>query len=178
MHTAWNYWYHVTVHTYGSWLRGDPRGWRARDHREHVDGDYKRPPPRGVYTRLHARSQSIMTRPAVRINEDLRPLVVSAVVEKLQRDKIQIIIACLDARHLHLLARFTDHRVRHWVGRAKKHASHFLRQNNLRQDKGGLWAELSSVHPIKDRQHQVTTFRYIVAHQDRGAAVWRFDAKG
>jgi hypothetical protein len=45
MGKAWNDWYHVVVHVYGSWLRGDPRGWRARHHREHVDGDYKNPPP-------------------------------------------------------------------------------------------------------------------------------------
>ena len=38
---AWNHWYHCTAHTYGTWLRGDPRGWRARHHREHVDGDYR-----------------------------------------------------------------------------------------------------------------------------------------
>jgi hypothetical protein len=35
---AWNDWYHVVSHVYGSWLRGDPRGWRAVDHREHVEG--------------------------------------------------------------------------------------------------------------------------------------------
>lgn len=37
----WNSWYHVTIHVYGSWLRGDPRGWRSRHHREHADGDYE-----------------------------------------------------------------------------------------------------------------------------------------
>ena len=36
---AWRGWYHVTGGTYGSWLPGDPRGWRARGRREHVDGD-------------------------------------------------------------------------------------------------------------------------------------------
>ena len=25
---AWNGWYHVTGNTYGTWLPGDPRGWR------------------------------------------------------------------------------------------------------------------------------------------------------
>src|SRR4029079_6566514 len=43
----WNAWYHVTNHVCGSWVRGDPRGWRSRHHREHVDGDYKNPPPTG-----------------------------------------------------------------------------------------------------------------------------------
>jgi len=92
-----------------------------------------------------------MTRPNVRIEINLRQFVVDAVSDKLKRDGIEILVASLDGIHLHLLVRFSDHLVRHWTGRAKKHASHLLRQNNLRQDKGGLWAELSSVHPIKDR---------------------------
>ena len=35
--SAWNGWYHVTGGTYGTWLRGDGRGWRDRKHRTHVD---------------------------------------------------------------------------------------------------------------------------------------------
>src|SRR3954469_8997801 len=66
----WNNWYHCTTHTYGTWLRGDPRGWRARHHREHVIGDYKNPPPRGMYEKIFARSKSLMKRDAVRINRD------------------------------------------------------------------------------------------------------------
>jgi REP element-mobilizing transposase RayT len=173
MSAPWNNWYHVTVHTYGSWLRGDPRGWRARHHREHVDGDYKHPPPKGMYDRLLARSQALMTRDPVRISTDLRQFVVDAVVEKLQSDQIEIIVAALDGNHLHLLARFPDHDPRHWTGRAKKHASHLLRQSELRDETGGIWAKRSKIHPIRDRQHQLNTFQYILAHQDRGAAIWR-----
>src|ERR1700722_15749717 len=177
MSTPWNDWYHVTVHTYGSWLRGDPRGWRARHHREHVDGDYKRPPPKGIYDELHAHSKSLMTREAVRINVDLRQTVVDAIVDKLLGDGIEIIVASLDGNHLHLLVRFRDHQPRHWVGRAKKHASHFLRQNGLRDEEGGLWGKRSKIESIKDRRHQLNSFRYILYHQDRGAAIWRFDRK-
>ena len=43
--TAWNNWYHVNGNTYGTWLPGDPRGWRERGHKKHVAGDYKNPPP-------------------------------------------------------------------------------------------------------------------------------------
>jgi hypothetical protein len=31
-------------HTYGTWLPGDPKGFRTRHHREHIEGDYKKPP--------------------------------------------------------------------------------------------------------------------------------------
>ena len=50
---AWNNWYHVNGNTYGTWLPGDPRGWRERGHKKHVDGDYKSPPPAGSGDAMH-----------------------------------------------------------------------------------------------------------------------------
>lgn len=170
----WNDWYHVTVHAYGSWLRGDPRGWRARHHREHVDGDYRKPPPRGTYDALFELSKALMSRDPVRVAPHLRALVVVEVVRKLTEDGIEVLIASVDAKHLHLLARFRDHRHRHWVGRAKKHASHQLRQLGLRHDEGGLWAVRSRAEPIAHRSHQLHAFRYIHAHAKKGAAIWTF----
>jgi REP element-mobilizing transposase RayT len=175
MPKAWNDWYHVTVHTYGSWLRGDPRGWRDKDHRQHVDGDYKRPPPPKLYEKLHNHAKSIMKREPVRIDIDVRPIVVKSFVEKLSLLDVQVIVASVDGNHLHLLGRFRDHRPMYWIGIAKKHASHVLRQSNLRSAAGGIWARYCRAEPIVDRRHQVNTFRYINAHATRGAAVWRFD---
>src|SRR5687768_17438019 len=63
----WNDWYHVTVHVYGSWLRGDPKGWRSRHHREHCEGDYRNPPPTGKYDHLYELSKSLMKRDPIRI---------------------------------------------------------------------------------------------------------------
>src|SRR5438067_13048428 len=68
----WNNWYHITIHVYGSWLRGDPRGWRSRHHREHVDGDYKNPPPKGKYDNLYELSKALMKRDPVKIQRELR----------------------------------------------------------------------------------------------------------
>src|SRR5204862_5246205 len=93
----WNDWYHVTNHVYGSWLRGDPRGWRSRHHREHVDGDYKNPPPKGKYDALLEYSKSLMKRDPVKINRDLRQFVLDAIVEKLLANNITTVIACLDS---------------------------------------------------------------------------------
>src|SRR5437016_283118 len=96
----WNDWYHVTVHAYGSWLRGDPRGWRARHHREHVDGDYRNPPPAGKYDHMYELSRALMKRDAVKIAHELRRFVACAIVEKLQQDEIEVLIVSLDSRHL------------------------------------------------------------------------------
>jgi hypothetical protein len=44
----WNHWYHCMGNTFGTWLPGSPKGFRTRHHREHVEGDYKHPPPKGM----------------------------------------------------------------------------------------------------------------------------------
>ncbi|WP_437230609.1 hypothetical protein SH661x_002053 [Planctomicrobium sp. SH661] len=53
-------WFHVTLTTYGAWLPGDPRGFRTRHHREHVEGDYRDPPPAGKYEGLHRASERLL----------------------------------------------------------------------------------------------------------------------
>src|SRR5438132_1090306 len=91
---AWNGWYHCTASTYGTWLRGDPRGWRARHHREHVLGDYRSPPPKGMYGKLHERSKKLMKRGEVHIVDPrIRQIVVDEFVKRLQLAKRDVIIA-------------------------------------------------------------------------------------
>jgi REP element-mobilizing transposase RayT len=178
MPQAWNNWYHVTVHAYGAWLRGDPRGWRTQNHREHVEGDYRNPPSPGTFEKLHARSLSLMKRAPVKFSPHLRGVVLNSLTEKLREDGVEILAACLDGSHVHLLGRFNDHRPKHWVGRAKKHASHVIRSEKLRDESGGLWGRFSFAKPIVDRRHQLQCFRYIQGHGAHGAVVWTFrDAK-
>lgn len=148
------------------------------NHREHVDGDYRCRPTEGIYERVYRFSKSLMKRDAVCIAADLRALVLAAVVEKLKADELEILVASVDARHLHVLGRFHDDRPREWMGRAKKHSSHLLRQTGLRREVGGLWARRCGVKPIVDRAHQVNAFHYIDGHREEGAAVWRFDGRG
>src|SRR4051812_17125472 len=153
---AWNAWYHCTCNTYGTWLRGDPRGWRARHHREHVEGDYKNPPPKGKHDALYARSKWLMKRDPVHLELGLRAFVLEAIVERLLRESIVVITAALTRKHLHVLARFERHNPRHFMGLAKKHASHCVRQEGLLPT-GGLWAKRGKAKPIADRRHQVWT---------------------
>ncbi len=155
-------------------MRGDPRGWRAGRDRGHVEGDYNHPPPPGTYDALYELSKSLMTRDPVRIAKHLRKFVVDCIVDKLRECRIEVIVASVDAKHLHLLARFRDHNVRHWVGLAKKNASHCVRRAGLRVEGGGLWAKRCHPEPVTGRAHQLNTFRYIRGHARRGAAVWCF----
>ena len=57
-------------HTYGTWLPGDPKGFRTRHHREHIEGDYRNPPPKGIYEGLHECAKRSMKRDPVFLDPD------------------------------------------------------------------------------------------------------------
>jgi hypothetical protein len=123
MALAWNGWYHITANTYGTWLRGDPRGWRERDHRKHVEGDYKHRRTPGTGKEEFALSQELMKRDEVRLEKQLQIIALLSIVTTLMNDRIEILAVSLDDHHLHLLARFLDHRPRKRMGWAKFYAT-------------------------------------------------------
>ena len=169
----WNNWYHINGSTYGTWLRGDPRGWRARHHREHVDGDYKVPPPPGIYDRLLAHSQKIMNRPPVHLSPQAARYACDEFAASFIKHSIEVLAIAVDDHHYHILARFPDHMPRKWVGLAKKDSARLLSDAGF-VEKGGVWAVRNRCVPITDRQHQLNTYHYIKQHANRGAAVWVF----
>ncbi len=169
----WNDWYHLTAHTYGTWLYGDRRGWRTRHHREHVEGDYRHPPAPGTFEDKLAQSRNLMKRSPVYVSVPARILVVGVVVEKFQTDGIELLAASMTRDHLHVLVRVPDHNPREWMGRAKKHSSHILREKNLKPE-GSLWGVRCKVDPVKDRSHQINIVGYIRDHRDEGGATWIF----
>ena len=168
---AWNGWYHVNGNTYGTWLRGDPRGFRTRRHREHVDGDYKNPPPEGKYDDLYARSRRLLRSKPVYLDETQRKIAGRAFVDKLVELDTELLVFSLDACHYHALARFPDEEVRMRVGRAKKNSSHVLRSSGLA---GTVRAKKCRALPVSDRRHQLNVFSYIEDHRLEGAWVWTF----
>lgn len=168
---AWNDWYHVQSNTYGTWLPGDPRGWREKRHRRHVAGDYRNPPPAGSGDAIHRRARSLLKKPPVRLEVVQRETVGRALIEMLVRQSIEVLVLSMDSVHLHLLARFPDRRVRPRVGRGKKHAYFRLHEEGF---VGKLWERGCHVVPIKDRKHQVNVFHYIRRHASHGAWVWTF----
>src|SRR2546425_10665415 len=77
------HWFHITTHTYGAWLYGDPRGFRTRHHREHVEGDYKNPPPPGKYDEKNKRSKESLKQSPVILTRNWREEVGIALRDKL-----------------------------------------------------------------------------------------------
>jgi hypothetical protein len=175
---AWNAWYHCTASTYGTWLRGDPRGWRTRHHREHVEGDYKSPPAPGTGEALYALSKRLMTRDPVRLQASLRQIVADSIVRELESMQCPTVIAAMGSKHLHLLTKFDDHNPRKMVGIAKKRATQALKAHctavglDLNLETGqGIWGKRSKAVPVLDRDHQMEVVRYIARHIREHAAI-------
>ena len=186
-------WFHVMANTFGTWLPGDPHGWRSRWHREHVEGDYKNP-PKDSYRKRHEHAKRSMKRDAVVLSEDARGVAVDAIVYAL-RDVhgLEVLAVSVGGMHLHVLARFgvpgmkptasrrgLRHRdlkwadpARYYLGIAKERSAKALAQQQLVKP-GGVWAKRGKIVPVADRQHQVNVFFYIIDHLQEGAAVWNF----
>ena len=165
-------WFHITTHTYAAWLHGDPRGFRTRHHRGHVEGDYKNPPPVGMYRSLHQRSLELLKQPPVKIEHDLREVVARAMVAKLQEYTAQVLVLSVSSNHVHLLAKMPAGPIpKLWLGYAKREATFQLKAVGWQ---GKLWAKGGKVNPVRDRQHQLNTFEYILRHRGEGAWVWDF----
>ena len=162
---GWNGWYHVNGNTYGTWLPGDPRGWRERKHKTHVNGDYKNPPPAGSGDALHGHAKILLKQSPVRLTTLQRAIAGRAMAEMLALQQIEVLAVSLDAIHFHVLARFPNSQVRPVIGRAKKHAYFQLHKHGFL---GRLWGDGSNVVPIADRKHQLKAFEYITAHQAKG----------
>lgn len=170
----WNDWYHVMGHTYGTWLPGDKRGFRTRHHREHVEGDYRNPPPPGKYEELYQRSRNLLKREPVYLTQVQRLRAAEAFAKSLLKRKLPLIVISVDRIHYHILVKCSDRAPRKWVGIAKKESSHYLKEEGL-APVGGLWAVRNKCLPIKDRSHQLSVANYILSHHRKGGAIWRLD---
>ena len=165
-------WFHLTSHTYGAWLPGDPRGFRTWKQHEHIEGDYKSPPPPGKYDDVFKRSKSLMKQGKVVLPPLWRAITGRAVLEKLLEVQAEVLCLSMSATHLHALARTPPGEFpRKWLGMAKKNASFAA---HARGWVGNVWAKRSKPLPIRDRQHQLNTFGYIRKHIKEGAWVWDF----
>ena len=164
-------WFHVIICTYGSWLPGDPRGFRTRNHREHVEGDYKNPPPAGVYDARLARTRKLLKQPPVVFPPEWRPIIGAALRERLEQEGATVISLSVGGQHAHIQAKMPPVLVDHWVGLAKRHVTFTLHERGW---SGLVWAKGNNVKPIKDRTHQGNVFGYIGDHIREGAWVWTF----
>jgi len=162
-------WYHIINTTYGAWLLGDPRGFRTRHHREHVEGDYKNPPVSGAYDAELRRSQLLLKQPPVVVPAQLRPVLGAAIREKLEAHGALVLCMSVSGQHVHTLAKVQRYHARDLMGVAMKHAWYELRDQGW---SGKLFAKRGKELTIKDRAHQLNVYHYILRHAQQGAWVW------
>ena len=166
-------WFHVVFNTYGTWLPGDPRGFRTRHHREHVDGDYRSPPPPGIYEERHARSRSLLRKSPIRLNEAQRATALETIVQKLRERRTIPVAVAVGAEHVHIVLKCPPQFVNKFIGHAKKNASFALSDEGI---PGKVWAKGCRATPVKDRSHQLNAVRCVLGHESSRAAVWRYSA--
>ena len=196
MPEPWRGWYHAVATTYGTWLRGDPRGWRSWQHHEHVEGDYKSPPPTGKCRLEFEQSRRTMKHKPIVLYPSARVIVCESLVERLLDS--EVIAVAVASTHAHVVCRFVnwsggkrkfnigiyglndgnslqdgrDPVPRHVMGVAMKHASHEARKKNAKRP-GPLWARRAKFVPIENREHQVAAVHYLKRHHKcEGAALW------
>ena len=172
MPTPGKAWHHMIFNTRGSWLTGDPRGFRSRNHRKHSDGDYKSPPPIGQHAGLH-RVVRENSRSAVKLPESLWQVIGEAVLTKCDEQDHRVLAITVDAMHVHLLVELpTDHKlVKQIVGTWKQKASHAVRD----ELPGSIWSKSCDPIKIQDQAHHRRVYRYILDHSEQGAWVWSFE---
>jgi REP element-mobilizing transposase RayT len=169
MEDTWK-WFHCTAHTYGAWLYGDPRDFRTRHHREHIIGDYKHRPSKGMYDDKFKRSKQLLKQEPVTLTREWRKIIGAAVRDKIMKLEAQLLCVSMSATHLHLLAKMPPGTIpRTWLGQAKKHSNFIAKEHGWT---GKLWAVRSKPTPVEERDHQVKAYRYILNHIYEGAWVW------
>ena len=166
-------WWHLCLHTLGSWLHGDPRGFRDRAHRIHSSGDYSDPPPELEHAGLHV--YMLQRSRKVELPGELWPRVGEAIRQKCEREELRLLIVSVESTHAHLLVEYDDDykRTKRFMGRLKQAASHAVKDVLP----GTIWAREGKPVRLKDRAHLLAAFRYILAHREHGAFVWTFDER-
>ncbi|MBI2808277.1 MAG: hypothetical protein HYX68_25095 [Planctomycetes bacterium] len=162
-------WRHVIFSTHTSWLPGDPRGFRNREHRIHSSGDYKNPPPKEEHAGLYRYAQKISGEPVV-LPVEHRETIGRAIIADLQKRDCRVLAIAIASTHVHILCELPEApaEYRDIVGRCKTAACYAVRE----QKPGRLWGRNATYKPINDEQHHKNTFRYILAQED--AWTWSF----
>ncbi len=164
-------WFHVILTTYGAWLPGDPRGFRTRHHRDHVEGDYKSPPAVGVYESFALKNLDALKHDPVSLDPAQRERVGEALKTKLDELDASLIAISVSSQHIHMLLKLPPATVRTQVGDAKKHAWFEMRDTGWRKK---LWGKRGKFLRIRDRRHQLNVYYYILRHAEQGAWVWHY----
>ena len=173
----WRNWYHCIVGTYGQWLPGDERGWRERNHHEHVHGYYNPPaqPTRLSEARL-ANSRRIMNWHPYLIESADRSTIGGHLLESFKLQNIPILALAVCAKNFHALLQIAQQNPKRILGIAKRHVTiRFAPLINSSTNKRlQIWEGGGHGKAIRDRRHALEALQYILYHLHEGAWVWSY----
>src|SRR3954463_7947958 len=162
-------WRHITINTHGSWLHGDSRGFRSRDHRIHSSGDYKNPPPADEHEGLRRYHKARHPHP-IEIPYRLRRLVAQTIAQVVVELNYPILIVTVSAKHAHVLAKLPlDLReFNRIIGLCKNRSSRAI----SRQLPGRVRARGDKHKLVRNRAHRKNVYLYLRDDQGPGAVAW------
>jgi hypothetical protein len=180
-------WWLITWGTYGSWLPGDPRGFRTWRRREYVPPTYgkaqsgERIYDPAAYTERLDESRSRLTSTAVSLTVHERREACSALVVEIAAVRIVPAILAVAKHHAHLISQFGDLEIRPTVGRLKAAATRSMKDPSF--DPPSVWAKGCHMESLNSENDFVAAYQYVEQHGAQGAVIhkwdtnieWRFD---
>lgn len=171
----------VTWTTYGSWLPGDPRGFRTFRGREYVppserfakNGEDIYEPEE--YKSLHRRSKELVP-DAVKLTESEKRIAIEAFADEIEEIGLNPLIMSVAAEHTHLIAEFGRFQIRPTVGRLKSAATRAIPNPG---DRNRLWAVDCHMESLKDGDAVENAYNYVREHEKDGALIrdWTYRPK-
>lgn len=163
-------WFHVMWHTYATWLPGDKRGFRDRDHRIHSSGDYKNPPPAGEHAGLHEYAKRVSDDEVVLSTSELRREVCDALIATANGMELRLLAITVCRVHVHLVIELpSDDEARHAaLTKLKTDASRRVTNKPASR----LWARLWKCVYIADESHREDEFHYVRDRQGPYTCTW------
>ena len=164
-------WRHVVINTRGTWLHGDGRGFRSRNHRIHSSGDYRNPPPIGEHGGLH-RQHALSSQDETTIDHELRTTVGRFLVASLLDRHYRVLAVAVGKVHSHALIELPEsiRTVKAIVGDAKRAASRAVKDALP----GSIWAARGTFLIVSDESHLRSANDYILYDQGTTAWTWSF----
>lgn len=171
--TPAKYWL-VTWTTYGTWLPGDPRGFRTWRGKVYVppparygdSGESVYDPSR--YAESYQVAVDAVERPVL-LSTSQRRVVLDALLDDLGTIGITPGILAVDDRHVHLLAQFGKYVIRPTVGRLKSVVTCRLREEGFCGKR--VWSKGCHMRSLADGKGYRAAFEYVRKHQDNGAVI-------
>ena len=162
MPTPGKCWWHNILSTYGSWLPGNPRGFRSRKHRIHSSGDYKNPPPPGEHAGLH-QYHSKKTKKTILLASD-REHVARSLWQRAEKLGHRMRTIAVSFTHAHLLVEMSDDykQMKSAMGECKRTASFNVSENY----ECALWARFGDFNRVETREYWDNCHHYILGQED------------